>query len=421
MATNRTSVHEICTQLLHGLDDDIREYVIGALEETEFQGDTASDEEHYEMVSNFLQSSGYLEDEDEAMEKARQVVSRVRAFKCSVTNAATGKDRPQELSEQVKRQLIVADNCSSEANNTADLLFPKNTVNVNKNTLIDQDEVSDSLAKQAKKRDEKVAKKKIRDTKLGRLDAAEQAEADRVQLELELQQARIAAVQARSKLGAYKGSLDAKSFTLPNPGGGQPLLEDAACRLDWGKRYGLIGRNGMVGDMLSFLSSKFYYSVQAKISRVFSYLQGKSTLLRAFAARHVGSVPVNVTVHYVSQEVNLTADQAKKTPVECVVEADLERTLLLNECRDLELQAAAGELSADGSTRHGTVLARLEEINADSAHRRAQDLLTNLGFSQAFQQRPLKELSGGWRVRTMLAAAIFAKPDMLLLDEPTSK
>jgi len=28
--------------------------------------------------------------------------------------------------------------------------------------------------------------------------------------------------------------------------------------------------------------------------------------------------------------------------------------------------------------------------------------------------------AGGWRVRTMLAAAIFAKPDMLLLDEPTN-
>ena len=42
------------------------------------------------------------------------------------------------------------------------------------------------------------------------------------------------------------------------------------------------------------------------------------------------------------------------------------------------------------------------------------------GFSEELLARPLRALSGGWRVRTMLAAAIFAKPDLLLLDEPTN-
>tara|TARA_B100000795_G_scaffold249473_1_gene217021 strand:+ start:306 stop:611 length:306 start_codon:yes stop_codon:yes gene_type:complete len=32
----------------------------------------------------------------------------------------------------------------------------------------------------------------------------------------------------------------------------------------------------------------------------------------------------------------------------------------------------------------------------------------------------MNALSGGWRVRTALAAAIFARPDLLLLDEPTN-
>jgi ATP-binding cassette subfamily F protein 3 len=62
----------------------------------------------------------------------------------------------------------------------------------------------------------------------------------------------------------------------------------------------------------------------------------------------------------------------------------------------------------------------LENIEADSAERRADELLVNLGFSDELRARPLEALSGGWRVRTMLAAAVFARPDLLLLDEPTN-
>lgn len=62
----------------------------------------------------------------------------------------------------------------------------------------------------------------------------------------------------------------------------------------------------------------------------------------------------------------------------------------------------------------------LEMIEADTATERATQLLTNLGFSPELRARPMSALSGGWRVRTALAAAIFAKPDLLLLDEPTN-
>lgn len=148
--------------------------------------------------------------------------------------------------------------------------------------------------------------------------------------------------------------------------------------------------------------------------------KGKSTMLRAIAARRVGDVPANVTVHYVSQEVLLTEDQRGKTPVECVVDADIERNLLSEELIGLEKRASSGDLDVEGSKRHGEVLSRLDEIEADSAPRRAKELLDNLGFSDELQSRSLSQLSGGWRVRTMLAAAIFAKPDLLLLDEPTN-
>jgi ATP-binding cassette, subfamily F, member 3 len=143
-------------------------------------------------------------------------------------------------------------------------------------------------------------------------------------------------------------------------------------------------------------------------------------MLRALASRRHGNFPPNLTVHYVSQEVNLSPEQRTKTPVDIVVDADIERTMLLEESSELELLSNNDQLDVEGAARLGECLARLVEIDADTAHVRATELLNNLGFTLELRSRPLSQLSGGWRVRTMLAAAIFAEPDLLLLDEPTN-
>lgn len=182
-------------------------------------------------------------------------------------------------------------------------------------------------------------------------------------------------------------------------GGGQPLLENAQCRFIRGRRYGLIGRNG----------------------------KGKSTLLRALAARRVGNIPPNVTVHYVSQEVKLSAQTQEMTPIEMVIAADLERSLLLEELASFEklhsqtenntavavttttatsaaAATAAAALAIKNQNRYSEVVEQLELISADTAERRAVELLDNLGFTDELKTRPMSALSGGWKVRTMLAA-----------------
>ena len=219
-----------------------------------------------------------------------------------------------------------------------------------------------------------------------------ESERQRAEIEEELLAARRDAIYACANMGAFKGTLETNDFTLPNPGGGQPLLEDASCTLVRGRRYGLIGRNGT----------------------------GKSTMLRALASRRHGNFPPNLTVHYVSQEVNLSAEQRQKNPVEIVVDADLERTMLMEETEELEALSNSDQLDVEGATRLGECLARLVDIGAETASARATQLLDNLGFTSELKARPLENLSGGWRVRTMLAAAIFAEPDLLLLDEPTN-
>jgi ATPase subunit of ABC transporter with duplicated ATPase domains len=50
----------------------------------------------------------------------------------------------------------------------------------------------------------------------------------------------------------------------------------------------------------------------------------------------------------------------------------------------------------------------------------AKKILMGLGFRVADFDRPVAELSGGWRMRTAIARLLMQKPDLMLLDEPTN-
>jgi len=67
-----------------------------------------------------------------------------------------------------------------------------------------------------------------------------------------------------------------------------------------------------------------------------------------------------------------------------------------------------------------TVYERLDELETETATKRAGEILHGLGFSKAMQVKQTKDFSGGWRMRIALAKALFMRPMMLLLDEPTN-
>ncbi|KAE8211598.1 hypothetical protein CF327_g4662 [Tilletia walkeri] len=198
--------------------------------------------------------------------------------------------------------------------------------------------------------------------------------------------------------------------------GSNRLLNNATLTLASGRRYGVIGRNGY----------------------------GKSTLLRNMALREL-PIPSHISLLYVEQEI--TGDDT--TALEAVLRADVWRERLLVEERTINSQLAALEEvaaaaaatetaeAADGgpmdmptrqremrreelTVRLGEVQSQLIEMDAESGPARAAALLSGLGISSEQQSWPTKAFSGGWRMRLALARALFCKPDLLMLDEPSN-
>jgi ATP-binding cassette subfamily F protein 3 len=161
--------------------------------------------------------------------------------------------------------------------------------------------------------------------------------------------------------------------------GDKVLLQNADLLVSSGRRYGLVGRNGL----------------------------GKSTLLCALSSRQL-VLPPHVTIFHVEQEVEGSETMALQSVLECYAE----RELLLKKEKDL--------LKSGNDADLAQVYSRLQEIDADNAPSVASCILRGLGFSQEMQSQPTREFSGGWRMRLALARALFMKPDLLLLDEPTN-
>jgi ATP-binding cassette, subfamily F, member 3 len=160
------------------------------------------------------------------------------------------------------------------------------------------------------------------------------------------------------------------------------LIDQASAALPKGARVGLVGRNGV----------------------------GKTTLFRLIAgeiAPESGSItlPKRARLGRVEQE----APAGPESLIDFVLQADRERAALLAEAERAEEASAIAAIQT-----------RLVDIGGYAAPARAARILAGLGFSEAAQQRPLSEFSGGWRMRVALAAVLFSAPDLLLLDEPTN-
>lgn len=169
--------------------------------------------------------------------------------------------------------------------------------------------------------------------------------------------------------------------------GDKVLLSGATLSLTYGRRYGLVGRNGL----------------------------GKSTLLRTLSRRQL-IIPKHISILHVEQEV--VGDDT--IALQSVLESFTRREELLKEEKTINAALAEGNADPEMNNRLASVYAELEAIESDKAPSRASVILAGLGFTPDMQKQPTKSFSGGWRMRLALARALFCLPDLLLLDEPTN-
>lgn len=171
--------------------------------------------------------------------------------------------------------------------------------------------------------------------------------------------------------------------------GNKTLLCQADMTLAFGRRYCLIGRNGI----------------------------GKTTLLKMISS---GSLKIasHINVLHVEQEVHGDDTLALDSVLSC----DLKRNKLIAEEKELTDKINVAETKSIMKLQDelSKLYIELEAIESDKAPSRAAKILCGLGFSPEDQAKPTKSFSGGWRMRLALARALFAKPDLLLLDEPTN-
>ncbi len=176
--------------------------------------------------------------------------------------------------------------------------------------------------------------------------------------------------------------------------GGRAIFEGANLQIKPKDKIGLIGLNGM----------------------------GKSTLLRLIVGEYqadAGNISKagDCSIGFLNQD--LLSYQTQDSILQVAMQA-FERENFLQ----IQIDRVLHEMDVNYKDELVEELGRLQDefdhLGGYSIQSKAEEILEGLGFKTDDLSKPLKEFSGGWRMRVMLAKLLLQKPALLLLDEPTN-
>jgi ATPase subunit of ABC transporter with duplicated ATPase domains len=173
--------------------------------------------------------------------------------------------------------------------------------------------------------------------------------------------------------------------------GEKPLFEDVSVKFGNGHRYGLIGANG----------------------------SGKTTLLKVLGGE-LEPTHGNVFVEPNVRLGKLRQDQfafEEHTVIHTVIMGHERLWQLFQERERLYAQPSLSEQEGLRAAELEHEFALLDGYTAESA---AGELLLAVGIPETLHHGPMSAVAPGWKLRVLLAQALFANPDVMLLDEPTN-
>ncbi len=176
--------------------------------------------------------------------------------------------------------------------------------------------------------------------------------------------------------------------------GGRPIFEDASLQIKPKDKIGLIGLNG----------------------------KGKSTLLKIINGEYQpdgGSISKSgdCTIGFLNQD--LLSYQTDDSILNVAMQG-FERQLDLHHQIEDVLHQMETNYRDELVEKLGELQHEFDLLDGYSIESKAEEILEGLGFKTWELKKPLREFSGGWRMRVMLAKLLLAKPSILLLDEPTN-